>query len=72
VRFALTDDGARITGVKVIDRQPALADEPTSGRVVGDEFVYVANSQWEKYEENGTLRPGVILDRPRLLAVPIN
>lgn len=72
VRFHLSDDGARITSMKLIDRNPALADEPTSGRVVGSHFIYVGNSQWEKYEEDGTLKPGAVLDRPRLISVPID
>ncbi|MGE0441524.1 MAG: hypothetical protein AB7S39_13645 [Gemmatimonadales bacterium] len=39
--------------------------------MVGDRFVYVANSQWEKYAEDGSRRPGTVLAQPVLLSVPI-
>lgn len=71
VRFALDARGERITSARVLDQNTTIADEPTIGTVVGDEFVYVANSQWEKYTPQGARRPGASLKRPVLLAVPI-
>lgn len=70
VRFDLAAPG-RIAAAVVIDRHLPLADEPTIGAVVGDRFVYVANSQWEKYAEDGSRRPGTVLAQPVLLSVPI-
>lgn len=69
MRFTLSDDGTRFTRAEVIDRNSAIADEPTIGAVVGDEFVYVANSQWEKRDPSGSLKAGVVPRRPVLLAV---
>ena len=71
VRFALDADGRRITGARVIDRNVDVADEPTIGAVVGRTFVYVANSAWEKWKEDGTRAPGTRLAAPVLLAVPL-
>jgi sugar lactone lactonase YvrE len=71
VRFALDATGARIVGVQVLDRNVAIADEPTIGTIVGNEFIYVANSQWEKYSPQGARLKNVPLSRPVLLAVPI-
>jgi hypothetical protein len=62
--------GPRITGLEVLDRNPAVADEPTMGVVAGDNFVYVANSQWEKYDEAGARRLDRELTAPTLLSVP--
>jgi hypothetical protein len=72
VRFDLSPDGTRIVGMAIIDRNYLIADEPTSGRMVGNEFVYVANSQWEKYDEKGVAKPGAVLKPPVLLRVPVD
>jgi sugar lactone lactonase YvrE len=71
MRFSLSADGLRFTKADVIDRNTGMADEPTIGAVVGGDFVYVANSQWEKRDEKGTPRPGAAIKRPVLLAVPL-
>ena len=71
VRFALDAIGKRITRADVIDRNWKIADEPTIGVVVGNEFVYVANSQWEKYRPDGARVQNTRLTAPVLLAVPL-
>lgn len=53
VRIDLDPAGRVITDVAVLHSDPSVADEPTIGAVMGDEYVYVANSQWEKYSNNG-------------------
>jgi len=71
VRFVLDSSGRRIVSADVLDRNSAIADEPTIGTIAGAEFVYVANSQWEKFTESGTRKPDVRLTSPVLLAVPL-
>ena len=71
MRFRLDPTGHRIVGADVLDRNFEVADEPTIGTIAGREFVYVANSQWEKYSEDGALNPGARLTRPVLLAVSL-
>jgi len=71
VRFYLDGNGGRIVRAQVIDRNSDVADEPTNGIMVGDQFVYVANSQWEKFDDAGVRRPGVPLSAPLLLALPV-
>lgn len=71
VRFDLTADGMRITRAVLLDRGLPVADEPTSGRVVDGRFVYIANSQWEKYDDNGVLKADAKLARPVIRAVPV-
>lgn len=72
VRFALSADGRRITGAETLDRHLPLADEPTMGAIVGDRFVYVANSQWEKRDRSGAPRAGAALTAPVLLELPLS
>jgi sugar lactone lactonase YvrE len=71
VRFALNAAGDSIVAAQTIDENPALAPEPTIGTMMGDRFVYVANSQWDEYDDAGNLEPGARLTRPRLIAVPL-
>ena len=69
VRFALNAEGDSIVSVRVLDQNPALAPEPTIGTMVGERFVYVANSQWDEYDGSGRLLPAVRLTPPRLVSV---
>ena len=71
MRFELDSAWTRFVRADVVDRNLPLADEPTIGTMVGDNFVYVANSQWEKYDDAGTLRRGAVLRRPVLLSVSV-
>lgn len=32
----------------------------------GDRYFYVANSQWEEYDNAGRLKPGVRLEPPKI------
>jgi hypothetical protein len=51
----------------VLERAHPAFDEPTLGVVVGDDFYYIADGQWERFGEDGTvadagaLRPTVVL-----------
>jgi sugar lactone lactonase YvrE len=69
MRFDLDSSWTKITRATVLDRHN-LADEPTIGTIVGDDFLYVANSQWEKYSAAGALQPRATLKRPVLIRVP--
>ena len=71
VRFVLNAAGDSIVAARVLDRNPALAPEPTIGTMMDDRFVYVANSQWEEFDDAGRLKAGARLTRPRLVAVPV-
>jgi sugar lactone lactonase YvrE len=71
VRFTLDPDGRRIARAEVLDRNLAIADEPTIGAVVGRTFVYVANSAWDKFKDDGSRAPGTRIVSPVLLAVPL-
>ena len=70
MRFELDSAWTRIVRADVLDRNLPVADEPTIGTIVGDDFVYVANSQWEKYDDSGVLLPRSVLRRPVLITVP--
>lgn len=71
MRYTLSKDGTGIAAAEVLDRNVAVADEPTIGTIAGDEFVYVANSQWEKYTDDGARRYDHSLADVMLLGVPL-
>ncbi len=72
MRYRLNPDGTRILAAEVLDRNPAVADEPTIGTLVGNQFVYVANSQWEKHDDAGTRARGTTITPTVLLGVPLS
>ncbi|HEX4681579.1 MAG TPA: hypothetical protein VH277_02655 [Gemmatimonadaceae bacterium] len=71
VRFVLDATGDRIERVDVVDRNVVVADEPTIGTIAGNEFVYVANGQWDKHDDMGRRVPHTELRPTILLAVPL-
>ena len=71
MRYVLDPDGRAIVRAEILDRHSTVADEPTIGTIVGGDFVYVANSQWEKYDGTGKRITGTVLRPPVLLAVPL-
>jgi hypothetical protein len=71
MRFVLGASGRDIVRAEILDRHSTVADEPTIGTIVGGDFVYVANSQWEKYDGTGKRIAGTVLRSPVLLAVPL-
>jgi sugar lactone lactonase YvrE len=64
--LALSRDGRRITRVRVLESNHPEWGEPTLGFIRGDQFLYVADAQWERYGPEGTpldgepLRPTAI------------
>lgn len=71
VRLQLDPAGLRITAVTILDRNLPQAPEPTIGTVWGARYFYVANSQWEAYDDAGRLRAGVRLEPPRILELKL-
>jgi hypothetical protein len=51
--LTLSRDGNRIAGVRVLESNVEQWGEPTLGVVRGDEFLYVADAQWERYGAGG-------------------
>ena len=71
VRFCLDPSGRSVRRLEVLDRNPATADEPTLGAIEGDSLVYVATSEWEKYDDSGKRIAGTKLRPAIALSVPL-
>ena len=71
IRIDLDRAGPRVIAVSTVDRNLPVADEPTLVTVAHGQLVYVANSQWEKYGDDGRVKPGAHLASPVLLSLPL-
>lgn len=54
-RFVLSKDFSQITKSETLEANHADFNEPTLGVIVGDDFYFIANSQWNLINENGKL-----------------
>lgn len=64
----LSRDGKRLEELVVLERLPTDAGEPTLGTVIGREFLYVADSQWEIWDKGGNPKAGM---KPRPTAIRV-
>lgn len=52
LRLHMSHDWQTIESVEVLLRAGAL-DQPTGGQVVGDDFIFIARSQWSDFDDDG-------------------
>ena len=57
--FKLSNDGLAIESAEILAMNLPEFDEPTLGTVVGDDFYFVANSHWNRFDENNELADGL-------------
>lgn len=69
VAFKLGDDGVSVTSAEVLASNLPEFDEPTLGEVVGDEFLFIANSHWNRFDANNELPPD--LDGPIVMRIQL-
>lgn len=55
VEFELSDDGLTINGSRLLAMNLPEFDEPNLGEVIGDKFVFIANSHWNRFDRDGNL-----------------
>ncbi len=72
LRMRLSDDGREITRVETLESAILDLNEPTTGAIAPDGFVYIANSQIWKWDDKAeALREGVKLAPILLREVPL-
>lgn len=72
IRLALTPDGTGVKTATILEMNNPLFDEPTLGVVAGEDFVYVANSQWGSFDKGGVLWPIEKLKEPAILRLTLD
>jgi sugar lactone lactonase YvrE len=71
VRLTLTPAGDRIIESRVLERAHPRYQEPTLGVLVNGELFYIANSQWERFGQDGGIADSTALERPVVLRLPL-
>lgn len=69
VALRLDDHGLSVSSGRVIAANLDGFDEPTLGFVAGDDFYFVANSHWNRFDADNNLPDGLI--GPIILRVPL-
>ena len=57
--FRLSDDGLSVVGHRRLAANLEAFDEPTLGTVRGDDFFFVANSHWNRFDRENQLPDGL-------------
>jgi hypothetical protein len=70
VSFALGEDGLTISESRILAANLAEFDEPTLGAVHGDDFYFVANSHWNRFDPDNRLPEG--LSGPIIMVIPLD
>ncbi len=55
VELSLDAAGTRITGSRILAMNLPEFDEPNLGQVQGDKFYFIANSHWNRFDNNNSL-----------------
>ena len=71
IRLSLDPAMTRVTGWSTVARDTLRIPSVTHGVIVGDTLFSIANSGWDGFNDDGTLRPNVALSPPRLVAIPL-
>ncbi len=62
-------DNTSINNYKILESNNPLFDEPTLGVINNDNFYFISNSQWARFDKSGTVFPDERLDYPRILKI---
>lgn len=56
-KLRLDEAGVKVIEDQFLERQHPMMDHPTTGVIVKNELYYIANAQFERFNEDGTLYP---------------
>ncbi|MCC6243734.1 MAG: hypothetical protein IT353_12900 [Gemmatimonadaceae bacterium] len=71
VHFTVDHAQRAVQSMRLLDRQPTVATEPTIGTIWQDGFVYVGTSQWQAYDDQGARRRAQHLQPTVLVCVAL-
>lgn len=58
-----------VSSYEILESNNPQFDEPTLGIISGDTFYFIANSQWARFNDNGTIYPDERLEYPLILKI---
>jgi hypothetical protein len=53
ISLTMSPDGTRVTALRVLERAQRAWTEPTGGALVGDDLIYIATGQWDRFGDGG-------------------
>ncbi|MEQ8627253.1 hypothetical protein [Ekhidna sp.] len=68
-RYRLSMPQNAVMEGEVLELKHLAMDHPTTGVIVGDMFYYIANAQFEKVNEDGSLAPEI--SAPTILKIDL-
>jgi sugar lactone lactonase YvrE len=71
VRLSLREDGSGFRGSQILEMNNPTFNEPTLGVTVGQDFYYIANSQWGSFTK-GVIWPAEKLSEPVVLRMRLD
>jgi sugar lactone lactonase YvrE len=71
VRLILSPAGDSLVEAQVMERAHPRYQEPTLGVLVHGELFYIANSQWERFGQDGGIPDSTALEHPVVLRLPL-
>ena len=71
IRLHLSTTTPGITEIEPLEVNHPLSSEPTLGVVVGKRFYYIANSQWDAFDDVGKPVPDFPAQKPTILFLPL-
>ena len=66
IRMQLDSSLVRIESFEVLESNSPELGVPTHGVVVGDRFYFLANSGWDRLQDDGQLKPGAVWEAPSI------
>ncbi|PQA85695.1 SMP-30/gluconolactonase/LRE family protein [Hyphococcus luteus] len=72
VRIGLDEAGASAVSFTVLQQNLADWNEPTHGAVVGDNFHYIATSNWPSYNQDGGVKDKPARQPLRIMTAPLD
>ena len=71
LRVHLDESVEAVSSVEILEMGHPRWSEPTLGTVVGDDYLYVANSQWDRFDADMQLPPVDQLAAPLILRIDL-
>ncbi|MCE7991094.1 MAG: hypothetical protein HEP71_03905 [Roseivirga sp.] len=72
IQLMLNEDGTGFKEAKVLEKGHPMMNRPTTGVLVGSEFYYIANAQFDNFNKDGSLFPMERMYEPVILKVNVS
>ncbi len=71
IRMSLDDSLTRVTQWETVEANWPGLGAPTHGVVVGDQFYFIANSGWDRMNDDGSVKQGAAFEAPQIRQMKI-